>query len=79
MNQVGKTLTLDLIADLPKEVDPCGENGEFHTFVYDGPLFKSPLNLLLNKVDGHFYEFQVENNGKIEDRKVSSTLPILDF
>ncbi len=68
-NQVGETLILDLMAHLPKEVDPCGENGEFHTFVYDGPLFKSPINLVLNKVDSHFYEFQVENNGKLEDRK----------
>ena len=29
--------------DLPANVDPCGENGEFHTFVFDGPGFKSPL------------------------------------
>jgi uncharacterized protein (TIGR00290 family) len=32
-----------LLADLPKNVDPCGENGEFHTFVYDGPIFKHPI------------------------------------
>jgi diphthamide synthase (EF-2-diphthine--ammonia ligase) len=28
---------------LPEGVDPCGENGEFHTFVYDGPLFSRPV------------------------------------
>jgi uncharacterized protein (TIGR00290 family) len=32
-----------LLADLPPNVDPCGENGEFHTFVYAGPIFGSPL------------------------------------
>lgn len=29
--------------ELPRGVDPCGENGEFHTFVFDGPIFKEPL------------------------------------
>jgi uncharacterized protein (TIGR00290 family) len=29
--------------DLPPHADPCGENGEFHTFVFDGPLFQSPI------------------------------------
>jgi diphthamide synthase (EF-2-diphthine--ammonia ligase) len=28
---------------LPPGVDPCGENGEFHTFVFDGPVFKMPI------------------------------------
>jgi uncharacterized protein (TIGR00290 family) len=32
-----------LLADLPAGVDPCGENGEFHTFVYDGPMFRRPI------------------------------------
>lgn len=34
-----------LIAELPESCDPCGENGEFHSFVYDGPLFKSPVKI----------------------------------
>jgi uncharacterized protein (TIGR00290 family) len=32
-----------LLAELPPEVDPCGENGEFHTFVYCGPIFRRPI------------------------------------
>lgn len=32
-----------LLADLPPGVDPCGENGEFHTFVYAGPIFSAPI------------------------------------
>ena len=33
----------DFLHDLPANVDPCGENGEFHPFVFDGPLFRQPL------------------------------------
>lgn len=32
-----------LLADLPRGIDPCGENGEFHTFVHDGPIFQFPI------------------------------------
>ena len=32
-----------LLAELPASVDPCGERGEFHTFAYDGPMFRSPV------------------------------------
>ena len=39
----GRELDLDLLKDLPKGVDPCGENGEYHSFVYDGPIFSSPV------------------------------------
>ncbi|MDH5475779.1 MAG: diphthine--ammonia ligase [Cyclobacteriaceae bacterium] len=40
---VGRVIDHDFINDLPDNVDPCGENGEFHTFVYDGPIFKRPI------------------------------------
>lgn len=40
---VGRAYDKSFLADLPLAVDPCGENGEFHTFVYDGPLFKHPV------------------------------------
>jgi len=40
----GRVLDEDFLKDLPPGVDPCGENGEFHTFVYDGPIFKKPIN-----------------------------------
>jgi uncharacterized protein (TIGR00290 family) len=35
----------NLIGKLPEHVDPCGENGEFHTFVYDGPMFSRPIEV----------------------------------
>lgn len=41
---VGREIDEQFIKDLPKNVDPCGENGEFHTFVYDGPILKKAVN-----------------------------------
>jgi uncharacterized protein (TIGR00290 family) len=39
----GRLFDATLLADLPPGVDPCGENGEFHTFVFDGPGFRRPV------------------------------------
>ncbi|MGO4707998.1 diphthine--ammonia ligase [Chryseobacterium sp. 2TAF14] len=39
----GRIIDKDFIKDLPENVDPCGENGEFHTFTFDGPIFKKPI------------------------------------
>lgn len=39
----GRQFNKSLIKDLPPNVDPCGENGEFHTFVYDGPVFHEQI------------------------------------
>ena len=39
----GREFDLPLLADLPAGVDPCGENGEFHTFAWDGPMFGRPV------------------------------------
>jgi len=41
---VGRIIDNDFLKDLPENVDPCGENGEFHTFVFDGPIFKEPIS-----------------------------------
>lgn len=39
----GRAYDAQLLADLPASVDPCGENGEFHTFVHAGPIFTEPI------------------------------------
>jgi len=39
----GRELDESFFRDLPPHADPCGENGEFHTFVFDGPIFQSPI------------------------------------
>jgi len=40
---VGREYDARFLADLPANVDPCGENGEFHSFVYDGPIFSERI------------------------------------
>jgi uncharacterized protein (TIGR00290 family) len=39
-----------LLAELPADVDPCGEDGEFHTFVFDGPIFRRPIACTLGEI-----------------------------
>ena len=46
---VGTIIDKNFIENLPKEVDPCGENGEFHTFCFDGPIFKNPIPFTLGE------------------------------
>lgn len=41
---VGTVIDKDFINNLPEDIDPCGENGEFHTFCFDGPIFKNPID-----------------------------------
>lgn len=48
-DRVGVEINKNFIETLPKRVDPCGENGEFHTFCYDGPIFKAPLKFKIGK------------------------------
>lgn len=52
---VGRKITKDFIADLPDNVDPCGENGEFHTFVTDGPLFQHPIPYVAGEIVERHY------------------------
>lgn len=55
---VGEEFNITLLDRLPFGCDPCGENGEFHTFVYDGPIFSNPIPIKIgNKVlrDNRFY------------------------
>lgn len=40
----GRMLDASFIEDLPAGVDPCGENGEYHSFVFDGPIFNQPIS-----------------------------------
>ena len=46
----GRAFDEKLLADLPATVDPCGENGEFHTFACAGPMFASPIPVEVGKV-----------------------------
>jgi len=46
----GRDFDSQFLADLPPGIDPCGENGEFHSFVYDGPGFGKPINVSVGEV-----------------------------
>ncbi|MDD5116390.1 MAG: diphthine--ammonia ligase [Candidatus Omnitrophica bacterium] len=54
----GRLFDRKFLSDLPDNVDPCGENGEFHSFVYGGPIFKEEISYKKGRVvlrDGRFY------------------------
>ncbi len=46
----GRELDDSFFRDLPPSADPCGENGEFHTFVFDGPIFRWPLSVRTGEI-----------------------------
>lgn len=46
----GRAFDARFLADLPEGVDPCGENGEFHTFVWDGPILSRPIPVARGEV-----------------------------
>jgi len=54
----GREFNEQFLADLPNDVDPCGERGEFHTFAFDGPMFEKPVGIQKGEVverDGFGY------------------------
>jgi uncharacterized protein (TIGR00290 family) len=46
----GRDFDSQFLADLPPSIDPCGENGEFHSFVYDGPGFREPVQVAVGEI-----------------------------
>ncbi len=53
---VGRIIDADFIRDLPENVDVCGENGEFHTFTFDGPIFSTPVPFEIGEIVYRKYE-----------------------
>jgi diphthamide synthase (EF-2-diphthine--ammonia ligase) len=55
---VGRAFDESLLTDLPAGIDPCGEYGEFHSYVYDGPIFQRPVGVRVGEIvvrDGRYY------------------------
>lgn len=55
---IGRPFDADFITALPAGVDPCGENGEFHTFAHAGPMFRAPIAIRTGEIverDGFVY------------------------
>ena len=62
---VGRQIDEEFLSELPPSADACGENGEFHSFVYDGPLFKRRVPFTLGEKvlrDGRFYYCDLVDN-----------------
>ena len=57
---VGKDLTQALIDTFPEDVDICGENGEYHTLVYDGPIFRFPITFEIKNVVKQSYNITLD-------------------
>ncbi|MFQ5575101.1 MAG: ATP-binding protein, partial [Terriglobia bacterium] len=54
---------------LPPTVDPCGENGEFHSFVFDAPMFEKPIDFSVGETvlrDGFVFTDLVVGNGQAD-------------
>jgi uncharacterized protein (TIGR00290 family) len=67
---LGREIDQDFINDLPANVDPCGENGEFHTFCFDGPIFKHPVKFELGERIFRTYERPKQDNAHCNDQDV---------
>ncbi|MCS7028255.1 MAG: diphthine--ammonia ligase [Bacteroidia bacterium] len=60
---LGRIIDKSFIKDLPANVDPCGENGEFHTFCFDGPIFKRPVSFSIGEFVFREYKNSVSSTG----------------
>lgn len=58
----GRMYDQSFINDLPEKVDPCGENGEFHSFVFDGPIFDYPVKFKKGKIVYKEYKSHSKDN-----------------
>jgi uncharacterized protein (TIGR00290 family) len=75
----GRSFDESLLADLPASVDPCGENGEFHTFVHDGPIFRHPVACRVGPVvqrgPFHFADLLPATTGGRKNKQCSQPKP----
>lgn len=67
----GRAVDMDFVNSLPSTVDPCGENGEFHTFVYDGPNFKEPVKFEIGDILERKYTASKDEDDCFKDKPKS--------
>lgn len=75
---IGKDLTKVVVESFPLDVDICGENGEYHTFVYDGPNFSKPLNFEIEKVEERNFTFKLLNGSSVSSKFYVSRFDTFD-
>jgi diphthamide synthase (EF-2-diphthine--ammonia ligase) len=74
----GRLYDLDFLARLPVGTDPCGERGEFHSFVFDGPIFQEPVPAKVGEVvtrDGRFYADLLLPTSKVPVNGLAEVIP----
>ena len=59
---VGRVMDKTFFKDLPNNVDPCGENGEYHSFVFDGPIFQKPISFKKGDIIYRRYDPPAQNS-----------------
>lgn len=67
---VGRTIDHQFIKDLPSNVDVCGENGEFHTFCYDGPIFSNPVQFEIGEKTYREYKKPKKDDAHCNDQEM---------
>ena len=77
---VGREYDEQLLRELPHDVDPCGENGEFHSFVYGGPIFQRPVYVRVGEIvvrDGRFYaDLLLKESQPVEEFAAAQIPPV---
>ncbi|CAN5543882.1 ATPase [soil metagenome] len=74
----GRLYDRDFLAQLPAGVDPCGERGEFHSFVFDGPIFQEPVPVKVGEVvtrDGRCYADRLLPTSKVPGNGRAEVIP----
>ena len=65
---IGKDLTKELVDSFASDIDICGENGEYHTFVYDGPNFSKSVNCEIEKVEERSFTFKLLDGSSVSSK-----------
>jgi len=60
MDYIGKDLNPKLIEEFPECIDLCGENGEYHTFVYEGGFFKEKIEFKIEKIEKNSFDIRLD-------------------
>lgn len=74
----GRAYDHDLLRDLPPGIDPCGERGEFHSFVYDGPIFRRPVPVRVGEIvdrDGRHYADLLPDGAPMAAGRAAASIP----
>lgn len=62
----GKVYSKEMLESFSPELDPCGENGEFHSYAFDGPIFKNRISIDVNEIKTHTYEHKLASGEEVK-------------